>query len=119
MGDPLSPMPFDGGRQNRIQQADEPHLLALLFKLIGHFVGYHTTKRNLELQFVPDKKVYIEKLLKRKQPPETKVERFTRLTGVNPCLCPVCKTAKMLVVRELPRIRSPAWFLFTRNLQKY
>ena len=46
MGDPLPPMPFDGGRQNRIQQADEPHLLALLFKLVGHFVGDHTTKRN-------------------------------------------------------------------------
>ena len=96
------------------------HILPQRFVKIRRFGIYnHTTKRNLELQFVPDKKVYIEKLLKRKQPPETKVERFTRLTGVNPCLCPVCKTAKMLVVRELPRIRSPAWFLFTRNLQKY
>jgi hypothetical protein len=96
------------------------HILPQRFVKIRRFGIYnHTTKRNLELQFVPEEKPYIEKLIKRKQPPETKVERFTRLTGVNPCLCPVCKTGKMLVIRELPRIRSPALFLLTRNLQKY
>ena len=96
------------------------HILPQRFVRIRRFGIYnHTVKRNLELQFVPDEKAYIETVIKRKQPPETNVERFTRLTGVNPCLCPVCKTAKMLVVRELPRIRSPAWFLLTRNLQQY
>ena len=96
------------------------HILPQRFVKIRRFGIYnHTTKRNLELQFVPEEKPYIEKLIKQKQPPETKVERFTRLTGVNPCLCPICKTGKMLVVRELPRIRSPAWFLLTKNLQKY
>ncbi|MGE4432532.1 MAG: hypothetical protein AB7D40_00780 [Bacteroidales bacterium] len=35
------------------------------------------------------------------------MERFERLTGVNPCRCPVCKTERMVTIRTLPRIRSP------------
>jgi hypothetical protein len=96
------------------------HIMPQRFVRIRRFGIYnHTTKRNLELQFVPEEKPSIEVVIKQQQTPETNVERFTRLTGVNPCLCPVCKTGKMRVVRELPRIRSPALFLLTRNLQKY
>jgi hypothetical protein len=38
---------------------------------------------------------------------ETKLQRLARLTGVNPCLCPECKTGKMIRIKVLPRIRSP------------
>jgi hypothetical protein len=59
------------------------------------------------LQFVPEEKTGIDTLIKRKEPPETNLQRFQRLTGIDPCLCPVCKTGRMISVRELPRIRSP------------
>ena len=39
---------------------------------------------------------------------ESNAERFTRLTGIDRCKCPVCKTGIMQIVRELPRIRSPS-----------
>lgn len=84
------------------------HILPKRFVKIRRFGIYnHTTKRNLALQFVPQKKPDIETIEKRQQPPETNVERFARLTGINPCLCPVCKTGRMATIRELPRIRSP------------
>ena len=86
------------------------HILPRRFVKIRRFgIYHHTTQRNLGLQFVPEEKPDIETVIKRQQPPETNVERFTRLTGVNPCLCPVCKTGRMVTIRELPRIRSPAW----------
>ncbi len=91
------------------------HILPQRFVKIRRFGIYnHTTKRNLELQFVAEEKHSIETVIKRKQPPETNMERFTRLTGVNPCLCPVCKTGRMVTIRELPRIRSPAWPLLKK-----
>jgi hypothetical protein len=66
----------------------------------------HTAKRNLDLQFCePD--TSIDAVIKKQQPAETNLERFERLTGINPCICPVCKKGKMVVVRMLPRIRSP------------
>jgi hypothetical protein len=84
------------------------HILPRHFVKIRRFGIYnHTAKRNLRLQFVPEEKQDIETIEKRKQPPETNMERFTRLTGVNPCICPVCKTGRMVKTRELPRIRSP------------
>lgn len=49
----------------------------------------------------------LEVLIIRTQPAETNLQRFERLTGVDPCKCPVCKTGRMVVVRELPRIRAP------------
>lgn len=92
------------------------HILPRRFVKIRRFGIYnHTTKRNLELQFVPEEKPDIEALIKQQQPPETNIERFERLTGINPCLCPVCKTGRMVIVRELPRIRSPA-LSFLRQL---
>jgi hypothetical protein len=85
------------------------HILPKRFVKIRRFGIYsHTVKRNLELQFVPEEKSDINTILKKQQPPETNVERFARLTGINPCLCPVCKTGRMVTIRELPRIRSPA-----------
>ncbi|MDE3252749.1 MAG: IS91 family transposase [Bacteroidota bacterium] len=85
------------------------HILPRRFVKIRRFGIYnHTVKRHLELQFVPQVKPGIDTLIKKQQPTETNVERFARLTGINPCLCPVCKTGRMVTIRELPRIRSPA-----------
>lgn len=85
------------------------HILPKRFVKIRRFGIYnHTVKRNLELRFVPEEKPDIDAIIKQQQPSETNVERFERLTGVNPCLCPVCKTGRMVTIRELPRIRSPA-----------
>ena len=64
--------------------------------------------RNHKLKFVPEEKPDIQVIIKKQKGPETKLERLERLTGVNPCLCPVCKTGRMIIVRELPRIRSPS-----------
>ena len=85
------------------------HILPRRFVKIRRFGIYnHTTKRNLALQFVPEEKPDMDAVIKQQKSPETNVERFARLTGVNPCLCPVCKTGRMVTLRELPRIRSPA-----------
>lgn len=84
------------------------HILPTRFVKIRYYGIYnHTTKRNLKLQFVPERKPDIDTLIKVKEPPETRIQRFERLTGFNPCTCPVCKKGRMLVLRELPRIRSP------------
>ncbi len=84
------------------------HILPPHFVKIRYFGIYnHTTKRNLQLQFVPEQQPDMDILIKDKEPPETRLERFVRLTGYNPCQCPVCKKGRMVVVRELPRIRSP------------
>lgn len=86
------------------------HILPLRFVKIRRYGIYnHTTKRNLALQFTVEKKSGIDAVIKQKKLPETNVERFARLTGVNPCICPVCKTGRMVTIRELPRIRSPAY----------
>ncbi|MEN6453848.1 MAG: IS91 family transposase [Prolixibacteraceae bacterium] len=86
------------------------HILPRRFVKIRRFGVYnHTVKRNLKLQFVSQQKPDMDTVIKRQKPPETNVERFARLTGINPCLCPVCKTGRMVTIRELPRIRSPAW----------
>ena len=83
------------------------HILPRQFVRIRRYGIYnHTAKRNLALQFCePDKT--IEAIIKKQQPAETNLERFERLTGINPCICPICKKGKMVVVRVLPRIRSP------------
>ncbi|MEN6454574.1 MAG: hypothetical protein ABFD10_09965 [Prolixibacteraceae bacterium] len=49
----------------------------------------YTVKRNPKLQFVPQQKPDIDPGIKRQKPAETNVERFARLTGINPCLCPL------------------------------
>lgn len=95
------------------------HILPKRFVKIRRFGIYnHTVKRNLNLQFVPEEKPDIDAVMKQEKPPETNVERFERLTGVNPCLCLVCKTGKMVAIRELPRIRSPAWNPFKKPVSQ-
>jgi hypothetical protein len=42
--------------------------------------------------------------------PVTDLQRFERLTGVNPCKCPMYKSGRMVAIRELPRIRAPDCF---------
>jgi hypothetical protein len=58
---------------------------------------------------VPEEKPDIEAVINSQQPSETKLQRIERLTGINPCTCPVCKKGKMVLVKVLPRIRSPGW----------
>jgi hypothetical protein len=86
------------------------HILPMRFVKIRRFGIYnHTTKQNLDLQFTLPPKVDIDAIIKENEPPETRLQRIERLTGVNPCLCTMCKTGKMIVISVLPRIRSPAW----------
>ncbi len=94
------------------------HTLPKHFVKIRRFGIYHpTTIRNQGLQFVPDKKNDIEQLT---NPPdkETPVERIKRLTGFDPVQCPTCKKGKMVVIRVIPRIRSPAGHLPSLLLSK-
>ena len=84
------------------------HILPRRFVKIRRFGIYnHTLKRNLALQFVPREKPAVDTLPQPQKSPETSLERFKRLTGIDPCLCPVCKTGRMVRLKELPRIRSP------------
>ena len=84
------------------------HILPRRFVKIRRFGIYnHTLKRNLALQFVPREKDTVDRLLQPQKPTESSLERFKRLTGIDPCLCPVCKTGRMVRLKELPRIRSP------------
>lgn len=85
------------------------HILPGRFVKIRRYGIYnHTARRNLKLQFIPEQSPDIEALIKRKEPPETNLQRFTRITGIDPCRCPVCKKGTMVRIRELPRIRSPS-----------
>jgi len=84
------------------------HVLPKGFVRIRRYGIYNaTTKRNLDLQFVPEDKPDIEKLIKGLVK-ETTLERIKRLTSIDIGLCPACKKGRMVVIRELPRIRSPA-----------
>ena len=81
------------------------HILPKRFVKIRRFGIYnHTTKRNLELQFEQNESI-IEKQDHGEK--ETSQEQIKRLTGFDIGQCPKCKKGRMLVVRELPRIRSP------------
>jgi hypothetical protein len=88
------------------------HILPKRFVKIRRYGIYnHTVKRKLALQFASKVNSDIDAIIKQKLPSETRLERFARLTGFNPCICPVCKSGLMVRVKELPRIRSPAWLL--------
>jgi hypothetical protein len=43
---------------------------------------------------------------------ETRQERMVRLTGFDPCRCPVCKTGFMHTIELLPKIRAPSNVLY-------
>ena len=82
------------------------HILPKRFVKTRRYGIYnHTTKRNLELQFEPEE-LPIEK--KNDRPKETSQEQIKRLTGFDIGQCPKCKKGRMIIVRELPRIRSPS-----------
>ncbi|HKK67656.1 MAG TPA: transposase, partial [Bacteroidales bacterium] len=88
------------------------HILPGRFVKIRRYGIYnHTAKRNLKLQFIPEQSPDIDTLIKQKKLPETNLQRFQRITGIDPCRCPVCKKGSMVRKRELPRIRSPSWQL--------
>lgn len=89
------------------------HILPKRFVKIRRYGIYnHTVRRNMALRFTSEKqsskKPHEKSLL-----PETKQQRFERLTGVNLRLCQACKTGRMITVRELPRIRSPGCSFFS------
>ncbi|MFC2087881.1 transposase [Bacteroidota bacterium] len=89
------------------------HILPQRFVRIRRFGIYNpTAKRNLDLQFILEQKPDIEQLYRPKES-ETTSERIKRLTGFDIQLCPVCKKGRMHLVREIPRIRSPAGHLPT------
>jgi hypothetical protein len=73
-------------------------------------IYHHSTKLHLDLQFVPDEKPDIEQLADT-QKPETALERILRLTGFDIAKCPHCKEGRLIVIKTLPRIRSPAGHL--------
>ena len=70
-------------------------------------IYHHSTKLHLDLQFVPDEKPDIEQLTEAEKP-ETASERILRLTGFDVNKCPHCKEGRLIVIRTLPRIRSPS-----------
>lgn len=82
------------------------HVMPERFVRVRRFGIYnHTTKKSLKLQFFTQAH-HSAQLIKKKA--EDKHERIKRLTGVDICLCPTCKSGKLVIVKELPRIRSPA-----------
>ena len=82
------------------------HVLPKGFIKIRYFGIYNsTTKRNLELQFVPKTIELVEKQLN--QVKETAQEVVKRITGYDVTKCPHCKKGTMVRIKELPRIRSP------------
>ena len=84
------------------------HILPRRFVKIRRFGIYnHTMMRNMKLQFVPVVKPDIDQIIQSRKLPETTQERFKRLTGFDVCRCKECKTGTMVVIGELPRIRSP------------
>lgn len=79
------------------------HILPKGFVRIRRFGIYNaTTKQNLDLQFVPTESGF-DLLLKEK----TKTEKIIP----NRACCPICKIGRMVVIEELPRIRSPTGHL--------
>ncbi len=65
------------------------HVLPHRFVKIRYYGIYNsTTKRNLNLQFVPEQKTDIEQVIRQK---ETALERVKRLTGIDVEQCPRCR----------------------------
>ena len=85
------------------------HILPKRFVKIRQYGIYnHTTKRNMELKFETEE-LPVEK--ENDRPKETSQERIKRLTGFDIGQCPRCKKGRMIIVLELPRIRSPGYSL--------
>ncbi len=92
------------------------HVFPKRFVRIRRYGIYNpTTIRNLDLQFVPEEKQDIQDIeqLVASKGKESAADRIKRLTGLDVGLCPECKKGRMHVIREMPRIRSPAAHLPT------
>ncbi|GJM62640.1 IS91 family transposase [Persicobacter diffluens] len=82
------------------------HILPRNFVKIRYYGLYNaTTKRNLKLQFQPEQHPVEKKI---QQSNETATAVIHRIAGKDFKKCPHCEHGKMIIVRELPRIRSPA-----------
>jgi hypothetical protein len=82
-------------------------LLLRFVKIQLYGIYNHTLKRHQSMQFLAYEKPDFKDLERRIEGPATKLQRIERLTGIHPCLCPECKTGKMIRIKVLPRIRSP------------
>jgi hypothetical protein len=88
------------------------HVLPKGFIRIRRYGIYHsTTKRNLALQFTTESS-NIDELIAEKE------KNFEHDSLMKAHCCPACKKGKMIVTRELPKIRSPAGHLPTLLLAK-
>lgn len=86
------------------------HILPKRFVKIRRFGIYNPTiKRNYGLQFTTEEAVDKIKPIKK----ETTLEKLKRLTGFDAYQCPFCKKGKMIIIREIPRIRSPGLIPFS------
>ncbi|MBK5196619.1 MAG: transposase [Proteiniphilum sp.] len=84
------------------------HILPRRFVKIRRYGIYnHTVKRNPGIKFRVEDESEGDNKSKSRKTIESNIERFERLTGINPCCCPVCKTGQMIRIRKLPPIRSP------------
>lgn len=82
------------------------HIMAKGFVRIRRYgIYHHTTKRNQDLEFFT-KAQQTTRVLEEKL--ETKQEKVKRLTGIDPTQCPCCKTGTLVLIKQQPRIRSPA-----------
>lgn len=80
------------------------HVLPKGFMRIRRYGVYNaTTQRNLKVKLTQEKSEF-EQLLEAK---EKTLEQHTPKIRT----CPICKKGKMIVIKELPRIRSPAGHL--------
>lgn len=85
------------------------HILPKRFiKIRRYGIYHHTTKRNLDLQFVPEEHK-VDVALKDIPKKETAQQAIKRITGIDVFQCPFCKEGKMKVIRKIkPKIRSPS-----------
>lgn len=83
------------------------HVLPKRFVKVRRFGIYNaTTKLHLELEFGNET---VETVKSKKK--ETARETLKRITGFDATICPVCKKGTMVVINEIPRIRSPGGHL--------
>lgn len=84
------------------------HIMPRRFVRIRRYGIYNNTlKRNMQLQFTVEQKILDPNPDKDNKKIESKADKIIRITGFDKSVCPCCKKGKMVLVRELPRIRSP------------
>jgi hypothetical protein len=86
------------------------HVMPVGYVRIRRFgIYHHTTKQNLDLQFV-DEKPDIDKMIeavKKKERHESAPSQY----AIDATICKHCKNGHFVVIKHLPRIRSPAGHL--------